>query len=128
MGFPDGKWSGDAIYHSNVGIESYINALLITPFGNLKEEVTKFIFSRYKKGNLWIPELVNITPQIIVVVVHFPTMRDPISLTNRNPTLLQDIIGTQATKSSKGLKISQIKNGIAKWEAIIISIYLTNSS
>lgn len=94
----------------------------------MKEEVANFIIIRDHQGNIWLLELVSITPQLITVVTSFLAMGDPLLLTNRNPTLLQEITCTHACESSKGIKINQTNNETTKWVAIIIFIYLMNSS
>ena len=101
-------------------------APFITPFVNLKKEAIKFIISQYRKGKLCLLELVEIMTHLIAAIMRMPATGDPVSSYARNPTLLEELTGTQSRKRSKGIRISQITNMTTRWEAIIISIYLKN--
>lgn len=46
----------------------------------------------------------------------------------KNPALLEELIGSQASKNYKGIMINHITNMTIKWTTIIVPIYLMNSS
>lgn len=101
---------------------------MIAPFGNQKEEATKFNVSGYHKGNLCLPDLVEITPKLISSVIGLLSRGDPVPVSSNNPASLEDLTSNQATKNYKGVMIIHIINMIVKWASINFSIYLMNSS
>lgn len=124
--YPEGNWNVDSVYLTNAKITSYLNAPLITPFGALKEEATKFIVNRYHIGKFWLHELVDVTPVLISYITGLPANGDLFLISTKNPTLLEELIGSKASKNSKGVMINDITNMEVKWTTIIVSICLTN--
>ena len=83
-------------------IKSYLNAPIIDNFGNLKEEVAKFIVSRYHDGILWLDQPIAIIEKLINFIIGLPLNGEPILVGSKNPSLLERF--TISTQKGKKLK------------------------
>ena len=69
---------------------------------------------------------IEITPTLIAYITSLPTKGDPILVTSKSPSLLEELIGSRTSKNSKGVMIHHISNLTIKWTTIIVSICLMN--
>ena len=109
-------------------IKSYLNAPIIDNFGNLKEEIAKFLDSRYHEGKIWLDKPITIIGKLINFITDLPLNEEPVCVSSKNPSFLESLTGsTQKGKNSKGLQINSKEALSVKWISLIISIFLTIS-
>ena len=70
-------------------IKSYLNAPNIDNFRNLKEEVAKFLVSRYHDGKFWLDRPIAIIGKLINFIIDLPLNREPVPVCSNNPTFLE---------------------------------------
>ena len=94
----------------------------------MKEEATKFIVSLYHNDFFWLLEPVAMTTDILAYNIGLPTRGDPVPVSSKGLTLLEELIESPPIKNSKVIMINHITNMEVKWTIIIVSIFLTNYS
>ena len=70
--------------------------------------------------------MVDITLDLISHITSLPINVDLVPTTSKNPTLLEELIGSWTNKNLKEIMISQTTNITIKWESTIVSICLIN--
>ena len=75
-------------------IKSYLNAPIIDSFGALKEEVVKFLVSRYYDGKIWLDHPITINKKLINFITGLPLNGELVQVRSKNPTLLDKFKGS----------------------------------
>lgn len=75
-------------------IKSYLNAPIIDNFRTLKEEVAKFLVSRYHDGKIWLDQPITINAKLINFITDLPLNGDQVPVGSKNPALLEKFIGS----------------------------------
>ena len=110
-------------------IKSYLNAPILASLDNIKEEVAKFMVSRYHNRKIWIDEPIEITPNLINFITDFPVKRDLVPVGTKSMALVEKFIGSSSKgQNSKSLQINSIEMLMIKWVTLIVSIFLIASS
>ena len=109
-------------------IKSYLNAPIIDNFRTLKEEVVKFLVSRYHDDKIWLDQPITINARLRNFITGLLLNGDQVLVESKNPALLEKFTGsTQRRKNSKGLQINSIESSLVRWTTLILSICLTIS-
>ena len=89
---------------TTIRIKSYLNVPIVDNFGTLKEEVVKYLVSRYHDRKIWLDQPIAIIDKLVNFITNLPLNREPVPVRLKNPTLLEKFTGsTQRGKNSKGL-------------------------
>ena len=75
-------------------IKSYLSAPIIDNFGTLKEEVVKFLVSRYHDGKIWLDQPININNKLINFIIGLPLNGELVPVESKNPALLEKFTGS----------------------------------
>ena len=81
-------------------ILNYMNSPLMASFGGTKENISKFIISRYHNGKLYFDKLVEISAETIYKLIGISNKGDPIPIGIKEG-LVKRIIGTPTGKNQK---------------------------
>ena len=101
-----------------------MNAHLMESFGGTKENIAKFIISRYNNGKLFSDRPVEISVKTIYKLTGISNKGNHVPLGIKEG-LVEILTGTLTGKNSKGLIIRKIKANTPKIVAKIVSIGLT---
>jgi hypothetical protein len=84
--------------------------------GRWKEEVEKFIVSRYHQGYLWLNEAIEITGGLLYRILGIPREGAKVPKSTNSNDWMQFLTGSTTTKNSKGLLINKITDPKARWD------------
>ena len=96
----------EKVNHST--IMNFLNAPLMESFGGTKENIVKFIISRYHNGKFYFDRPVEISAKTIYKIIGLSNKGDPVPVGIKEG-LVKRLMGTPTGKNSKGLIIRKVQ-------------------
>jgi hypothetical protein len=121
----EGSWKEETEFLKKKEFDISLVPPQVADMGRWKEEVEKFIVSRYHQGYLWLDQPIEITGGLLYRILGIPRTGAKVPKSANTNDWMQFLTGSVTTKNSKGLLINKITNLRACWTAIIIYLCFT---